>query len=565
MLSMPYDLRQEPWISFRRKSGIVEYLPPWQITDQIETDPIVAIAAPRPDFNGALHEFLIGLFTVALNVEDSTAWHAIQTAPPAPDELQAQLMALPSAFYLDGDGPRFLQDWSVSDFAAVKPGPVEGLLIDAAGENTQKLNKDLFIKRGRAESLGLPAAAMALLTLQTYAPSGGQGHRTSMRGGGPLTTLVDPRADGRGHDDADHRPLWQMIAANLLILKDADLPADWGSSYGQNVAARIWPWLAPTRTSREKHEIVYREDAHLLQAFFGMPRRIRLEFEDQEGLCDLLAQVSQPMVSSYKTLNFGVNYGSGFWIHPLSPHYQSKQDKLPLHPQPDGLGWKDWAGVVLDQLDGKGGKTQEVASVVRQYRDEALGQSFAVRAFGYDMDNMKARGWADATLPAWPINPEKTEVQEALSMAGSQMVEATRLVANLCMGAVLSALFARREDAKGDFSHIKADVWAAMESYFYRRIDQGVERQSIDPRDVTQAVYAKSTFQDELRTTGFDVFDTYVDLTSMDVLDAQRIVLARRDLGSALSGFGKSGNAVFAALFLPPPDKGQKARKKEAA
>ena len=95
---MPYDLRMESWLPFRRRSKAVEWLPPFAITDRLEDDPIVALAAPRPDFNGALHEFLIGLLSVALAVPDQDAWEALADVPPAPDQLRARLMALPEAF-----------------------------------------------------------------------------------------------------------------------------------------------------------------------------------------------------------------------------------------------------------------------------------------------------------------------------------------------------------------------------------------------------------------------------------------------------------------------------------
>jgi hypothetical protein len=110
------------------------------------------------------------------NEEDWKAWWH---HPPPPAELEATFAPLAAAFNLDGDGPRFLQD--LEDF----PGdslPIERLLIDAPGENTVERNTDLLVKRDRVALLGRPAAAMALYTLQTFAPSGGAGHRTSLRG-----------------------------------------------------------------------------------------------------------------------------------------------------------------------------------------------------------------------------------------------------------------------------------------------------------------------------------------------------------------------------------------------
>ena len=81
---MTYDLREEKWIPFRRRSGVVECGPPWLLTDRLDDDPIVSIAAPRPDFEGTLLEFLIGLLTVAIYPADEEEWRRLWDAPPSP-------------------------------------------------------------------------------------------------------------------------------------------------------------------------------------------------------------------------------------------------------------------------------------------------------------------------------------------------------------------------------------------------------------------------------------------------------------------------------------------------
>jgi CRISPR system Cascade subunit CasA len=564
---MPFDLRIEPWLPFRRRSGVVEWLPPYAIADQ--NDPIVALVAPRPDFNGALHEFLIGLVSVALALPDEDAWADLADNPPSPADLRARMMALPDAFMLDGGGPRFLQDVAAAAFAKQADLPIENLLIDAAGENTQKLNKDLFVKRGRAEVLGRPAAAMALIALQAYAPSGGQGHRTSMRGGGPLTTLVEPRADGRRHDALLERPLWELIHANLLLAEgNAALPGEWQSADSRRLASLIWPWLAPTITS-EKVETggrkddkppVTPQDAHPFQALFGMPRRLRLMFDDAPGRCSLTGRPDEHTVPSYRTINFGVNYGSGLWMHPFSPHYLAKNEWLPVHPQPDGLGWKDWAGLVLDQTGGK--SEQKAAETVRRFR--TVRRPYAVRAFGYDMDNMKARGWAEAILPAWPL--ADVEVARATAHAATQMTEGTRQAANLLVGAVIAARFNRREDAKGDFSFIKAELWAAMQDAFYGRIDEAVAAGAVHAQAIVSAVGADGrSFIDILRAEVSRIFDEDAERIGLDVADEQRFVMARRNLMLALRGFGKAGSALFKALGLPAPASARNKSKEKKA
>jgi CRISPR system Cascade subunit CasA len=74
--------------------------------------------------------------------------------------------------------------------------PIEALLIDTPGANGQKKNADVLTHRNRYPALGLPAAAMALYTLQQFAHVGGAGNRVSMRGGGPLSTFVLPGREG---------------------------------------------------------------------------------------------------------------------------------------------------------------------------------------------------------------------------------------------------------------------------------------------------------------------------------------------------------------------------------
>lgn len=336
---MSYDLRDAPWIPWRRRSGVVDWGPPSALTDRIVEDPVVALAAPRPDFDGALQEFLIGLLTVALQPADEDQWEEHWHAPPSSDDLSMALEALPSAFDLDGGGARFFQDLSADELEHAKKVPIDQLLIDAAGEQTQLLNKDLFVKRERVARIGRPAAAMALLTMQTYAPSGGQGHRTSLRGGGPLTTLVDPRVDLTGAPHAHDLPLWRKLWANV------ETKTQWAARMPHPQALdTVFPWLGPTRVSDPKSGAPTRPpDVHPLQAYFGLPRRIRLEFSSA-GRCDLTGLDDDQTVVGFRMRTYGSQYVG--WRHPLSPHYRAKAkgELLPLHGQPNGIGWRDWGG-----------------------------------------------------------------------------------------------------------------------------------------------------------------------------------------------------------------------------
>ncbi|MBA1331821.1 CRISPR-associated protein Cse1, partial [Candidatus Endoriftia persephone str. Guaymas] len=179
------NLIDDPWIPIRRASGREELIAPWQITDS--ADPIIALAAPRPDFNGALLQFLIGMLQTAYPPESEDKWEQWLENPPSPARLKQHFEPFADSFNLMGDSPLFMQAFEPLNG---DEKPIANLLIDAPGAQTLKQNADHFIKRGGIEKICPCCAATALFTLQTNAPAGGAGHRTSLRGGGPLSTLI---------------------------------------------------------------------------------------------------------------------------------------------------------------------------------------------------------------------------------------------------------------------------------------------------------------------------------------------------------------------------------------
>lgn len=81
---------------------------------------------------------------------------------------------------------------------------IDHILMEMPGDQTLAKNTDHFLKQDTIKNICLPCCAMALFTLQTNAPARGRGHRTSLRGGGPLTTLIMGRT------------LWETIWLNVI-------------------------------------------------------------------------------------------------------------------------------------------------------------------------------------------------------------------------------------------------------------------------------------------------------------------------------------------------------------
>ena len=246
---MSLNLIEDAWIPVVCKDGTRRVIAPWQMAEA----GILRPDWPRPDLNIACYEFLIGLVFLADPPRDMEDWD--ERYDPDPKRLKARLTPYAPAFNLLGDGPLFMQDLEKLEG---KSNAADMLFIDSSGANTAKNNADLMVHRGRYPALDLPLAAMALFAFHAFAPSGGAGNRTSMRGGGPLVTLIDPQAG-----------LWSVIWANVPC--------------GVGALANDLPWTRPTRVSDKGMETLPPDEKTFgVEAFFGMPRRLRLEA--QEGL-----------------------------------------------------------------------------------------------------------------------------------------------------------------------------------------------------------------------------------------------------------------------------------------
>lgn len=522
------NLLEEPWLPVRRADGSRAWVAPTALADPT----LVAFDADRPDFNGALAQFAIGLLQTAAPVETNTAWRALFRAPPTKDILIQWFAPVLSVFYLDGDGPRFMQDRTLTPAEGVV-NDIGALLIEAPGEQTLKNNADHFIKRGQVDAICPHCAATALLTLQINAPSGGAGHRTGLRGGGPLTTLVACQPP---------RSLWHDLWLNV---REKGAFLDHSGERALTEPHYTFPWLADiTALQKEKGELAPMQ-VHPAHVFWAMPRRIRLDFEQtRSGTCPLCGRMSDRLIRQYITKNYGLNY-KGAWDHPLSPYYQNGEDWLPLHPQPGGIGYRHWLGWVLGAAT-ESNKAMRRARVVSHLLASGRGVmegQLRLWAFGYDMDNMKARCWYEASLPLYGLNECDVDAQKRVEEEVRQWLAGANLAAFFLRSAVKDAWFG--DEARGDLSVLDASFWSATEADFYRQLRGLIEVAradgDIDHQAGTQAWLLR------LRRVALDLFDTqFVGAGAIERQNPRRAAEAYRQLGRNLAG-----KKIRAALGLP--------------
>jgi len=532
------NLIHDPWIPVRRRGDQREWIAPWQLTDGHDTDPIVALDAPRADFQGALAQFLIGLLQTAAPPDPGKGidWDRWLEEPP-PERLRELFSLHADAFELGGDSARFLQDFHPLDG---DQKPISSLLIESPGANALRNNTDHFIKRGGIHQICPACAATALFTLQTNAPSGGAGHRTSLRGGGPLTTLValDPKGDRL------EASLWRDLWLN--VLPRANL-ANMTGNLQLTEPTAIFPWLAQTRISGKRGQDTLPQHAHPLQMYWGMPRRIRLDLDiPTQGECDICSTASDNLISHYVTKNYGINY-AGAWEHPLTPHYIDEKSGMPMpsHAQPGGFSYRHWSSWVAP------GKARKPALVVSHFHKERRmdGAQLRLWAFGYDMDNMKARAWHETTVPLYLL-PEGGERERFIRQVDN-LIDAATQAAYYTQSAIKEAWFSRPGDANGDTTFIRQEFMERTETMFYTLLRENHEA----AMKGDDALPLREQWLRRLRTEAERLFTERAESGALDEGELARIARAHINLRKRL--FGK---ALYELLGLTKPTKEKQVR-----
>ncbi|MDH2235401.1 type I-E CRISPR-associated protein Cse1/CasA [Pigmentiphaga sp. GD03639] len=511
------SLLTDAWMPVRDRSGRRRWIAPSELT----SPDLIAFDADRADFNGALAQFAIGLLSTHAPLNKARDWERWFASPPDASTLQSWWEGNIAYFTYDGDGARFMQDHAL---AAKADFGIAGLLIDSPGENAIKNNSDHFVKRGRIERLCPHCAMTALLTLQINAPAGGAGHRTGLRGGGPLTTLLacEPA-----------RSLWHDLWLNVMEPPERHAH---GGDIKKSAPHFTFPWLAPVEAIQPDQGETSPVQTHPMHIFWAMPRRIRLDFDSTvEGTCDICHRTHSGLLTQYATAPYGFNY-KGPWDHVLSPYYQLKGDWLPLHPQPGGFGYRHWLPWLVGVSDDKA--SQRPARVVAHFRtsrrERQAGATLSLWAFGFDMDNMKARCWYEARLPVYSLEDCGPSEIKRLQFTLQSWLAGARDSVYVLRSAVKTAWFSG--EARGDYSAVDAAFWNRTEAAFYELLRQLIHAIRSGASDVDLEGLGQS-WLNTLQQTNFALFDdVFVGAGAIDRSNPRRVAAANKLLRATMFG-----------------------------
>ncbi|QJT08016.1 type I-E CRISPR-associated protein Cse1/CasA [Oceanidesulfovibrio marinus] len=444
---MSLNLVRDRWLPAVLASGRVERIAPWELTRA--DDPPLDLAPPRHDFRLALLEFLIGLVQTACPPKNVTKREQWYDAPPSLETLRQAMEPYARFFELLGERPLFQQDLTLDPEAHAKSAiPIGALLINYPGDSSL----DFFVRRD-IETMCPSCAAMALQTMQAFAPSGGRGNRTSLRGGGPLSTIVLVEN------------LWQTVWANVLPLNARDVEP---APTAEGLPGAVFPWAAPTRTS-ENGKVFRRADGHFLHHYWGMPRRYLLLPVEDHARCDLCGDEAEVVFHQLIRRPHGYNYGED-WMHPLTPYRRQSADK----PWFSGKGtsyataYTNWLPLVYGDSNG----LAEPARCVQAAREDSadIANEYGLLAGGYDMKSAKCRGWCEGSFPILPLDGEvvqdfRTEVETLVKAAGMVRDNLTKAIRT----AVVHTSNPARSKAFGSsfFADLSASFWADTRAAFF--------------------------------------------------------------------------------------------------
>jgi CRISPR system Cascade subunit CasA len=531
------NLITDPWIPVLRKDG-PDKIMPWQIAEA--ENPVIEINAPRPDFQGALHQFLIGLLQTCFAPEDEDEWLEHWEKMPEPDELEEAFGKFKDAFELHNpDGPAFMQDYD--DFEG-EWLPVEDLIGGALSGNTRKENKDLFVKRKQIETVSPYWGALALFNLQVTGVLAWGKHRVGLRGNAPLTTLVMPTSK-KSH-------LWGKLWLNIVYREDLDLiPGE----HKKADRSDIFPWMTKTRISPNK-EPTSPSDANPLQHYWAMPRRIRLKIEHIKGKCDLSGEDIEHGVRVYKRIPNGIYYTNG-WIHPLTPYTRTAKDKFPkpISGKYAGEGFRQWVSLNYDEhADEK--KRWGRSLTVKHFYDEKkhkIAVDTNLWCFGYDATNANVKCWYESIMPTFQMHNDNVE---ALKAHVSDALQIAYQLSDELQFSLIRAWFKPQTDSAGKqkwnhirsaikkaghlstYKKIECDYWGGLEVAFSYILSELIAYGQTPGKPLE--IYVK--WVKEIQNHCLQYFDQNVLGQAIDEIDMKRVVDAKNYLFDVLYPHKKS-------------------------
>jgi CRISPR system CASCADE complex protein casA len=332
--------------------------------------------------------------------------------------------------------------------------------------------------------------------------------------------------------------LWQKLWLNVLPKEALN------DSYSDiKKIGDVLPWMVATRTSDGSDGVeTTPESVHPLQAYWSMPRRIRIDTSsiDGHGNCSICAAKGVRTIRHYLTRHGGTNY-TGNWLHPLTPYSLDPEGQKPpisSKGRQAGKGYRDWLGLVLGNADHQ----PDAARVVRYFTEnrsrKERRKGCRLWCFGYEMSNMDALCWHDSTLPIHEV-----DISRRATFIGrvKNVLDSADAMSNELHDQVKSAWFKK---SRGPEPAVFDSFWEETEPLFYKALNglsdlygsvsvQGGAKDEAAEAGKLADVY-KAWLNGTRRVT-LQLFDYWVLSAPIEEQDMRRVIEARANLGRSLN------------------------------
>lgn len=218
---------------------------------------------------------------------------------------------------------------------------------------------------GQAEALCGGCAAIALFNQAGNAPGFGGGFKSGLRGGAPITTLIQQRCL--------RTTLWANVLARYSL--DREYP-------GWQQRNKAFTWNKPIVTN----EKIPAHSIGLARGLFWQPAHIELSPPSSGGQCSACGAIVEKRYLSFLKAKFNYTI-EGFWLHPHSPSVEQTKKGITERrhigftlPIPC---WTQTGRLLISQQLEKKQEGRRPALVVEQARQLTNGRTLHLSIGGY--------------------------------------------------------------------------------------------------------------------------------------------------------------------------------------
>ncbi|MBN1757921.1 MAG: type I-E CRISPR-associated protein Cse1/CasA [Chitinispirillaceae bacterium] len=300
------NLLTDPWVPVRKGTEFLQV----RYKDLLCTDqPELNIALPRDDLELACVQLLAALTQVIFIPENQKQLRERVRTPVTESEFDAGIKKFneKDKEWFDLEHPKwpFMQTRGVQgEWTSIQK------LLTGMPEGTSKSGSAhaFFNTTSEIRYLGAGITAIALFNQASNSPSFGGGFKGSLRGAGPISTMVVGKS------------LRKTVWYNVLSHDSVKKLLPW---YGSADEAEMPTWVAPI----PKNAKIFPDSIGLCRGLFWQPSDVEMKASDTFTYCDFIASPEQPCYTGFRKERRNFELTSP-WTHPYSPREYDKDGKF---------------------------------------------------------------------------------------------------------------------------------------------------------------------------------------------------------------------------------------------